>query len=79
MILREKSTQEYIDIACWEFYNCSETSKKICPAYKKGSSDDRFRECWLFIDDNLNGGPEKKGPCASCECLLKYTSNFSIQ
>ena len=77
--MREKSAQEYINIPCWKFYNCPESSKKICPAYKKGNKNEKFRECWLFISDNLNGGPEKKGPCASCEWLTKYTSNFSIQ
>jgi hypothetical protein len=44
---------------CWEYFNCSESSKKICAAYKTGCSDKKFRECWLFINDNKNGGPEK--------------------
>jgi len=70
---------DHIDMPCWKYFKCSESSKKICKAYKKGCSDDKFRECWLFINDNLNGGPEKNGPCTSCEWLLKYTSNFSIQ
>jgi hypothetical protein len=78
-ILGEKSTLEEINIACWKYYNCPESSKNKCPAYKKGSDDKKFRECWLFINNNLNDGPEKNGPCASCEWLLKYTSNFSIQ
>ena len=79
IIQREISTLNYIDVPCWEYFKCSELSKKKCPAYKRGSVDKKFRECWLFINDNLNGGPEKKGPCANCEWLLKYTSNFSIQ
>ena len=79
IILEEKSTLEKINVTCWEYFNCSESSKKICPAFKKGIDDGNFRECWLFIKDNLKGGPEEKGPCASCEWLLKYTSNFSIQ
>ena len=76
---RGASKLNNIDIPCWKYYNCSELSKKKCQAYKKGSLDDKFRECWLFINDNLNGGPEKNGPCAYCEWLSKYTSNFSIQ
>ena len=79
IIQREVSALENIDMPCWKYFNCSESSKNVCNAYKKGCSDEKFRECWLFINDNLNGGPEKNGPCASCKWLLKYTSNFSIQ
>jgi hypothetical protein len=79
IILGKESTLDKINIPCWKYFNCSESSKKICTAYKKGSEDKDFKECWLFINDNIHGGPEKNGPCASCEWLLKYTSNFSIQ
>ena len=79
IIQREISSLNQIDLPCWKYFKCSESSKKTCKAYRKGFRDDNFRECWLFINDNLNGGPEKNGPCASCEWLLKYTSNFSIQ
>lgn len=79
IIQRETSTQNQVNMPCWEYFNCSESSKKICAAYKTGCSDKKFRECWLFINDNINGGPEKNGPCATWEWLLKYTSNFSIQ
>ena len=79
IIQREVSALEKIDMPCWKYFNCSESSKNECKAYKKGCSDEKFRECWLFINDNLNGGPEKNVPCASCKWLLKYTSNFSIQ
>ena len=79
IIFRESSTQKQINIPCWEYFNCSEKNKKLCPAYSRGYRDKKFRECWLFIENNLKGGPEKNGPCASCEWLLNYTSNFSIQ
>jgi hypothetical protein len=77
--LGEKSTFDKINTSCWKHFDCPDSCKNNCPAYKKGSGDDKFCECWLFIDDNLKGGPKRNGPCASCEWLLKHTSNFSIQ
>jgi hypothetical protein len=59
---------------CWEYYNCSEQSRKICPAYHQGKMDNNFKDCFFYIDNTYIGGPEKHGPCLDCD--WRKSNNF---
>jgi len=63
---------------CWDYYNCSEESKKICPAYKIGNENSNFNDCPLWIPNIELGGPEKHGPCYQCEWYKKF-HNFHLK
>ena len=57
---------------CWEYFNCSESTKKQCSAFHIGRGEKKFTDCYIFIKDCRVGGPAKNGPCAECEWYLKY-------
>ena len=57
---------------CWEYFKCSEESKKICTAYRVGKSEKNFKDCYFYVYNSVTGGPEKHGPCVNCEWNQKY-------
>ena len=59
-------------LTCWLYYNCSEDSKKNCLTYKVGNLNEKFVDCSLYMLDDLEGGPEKHGPCKHCEWNKQY-------
>ena len=59
-------------IRCWEYFDCTSFQKTFCPAFINGLGIEKFKDCSLFIEDNLIGGPALYGPCAECEWNLKY-------
>ena len=57
-------------LKCWEYFDCSEESKKECIVYQSRNDKTIFSECW-FKYNTLEGGPAKRGPCYKCDILRK--------
>ena len=64
---------------CWEFKNCPQEVKLLCPAYEYKMG----RDCWMIaISDNDKGCPEtKEGGLDFCidKCLWYKKLNPSLQ
>jgi hypothetical protein len=56
---------------CWEYFDCKEEFRKICPVYQQRSTNYPFCEGW-FIFKSKKGGPAQRGPCSTCEIFISY-------
>ncbi len=56
---------------CWEYFDCEEKFRKICPVYLQHTINFPFCEGW-FIFKSKQGGPAKRGPCSECDVFTSY-------
>jgi len=63
---------------CWEYLNCPENVRRICPAYTSKNGI----ECWKVTETICKGGTEKKGTieeklveCTKCSYYIHMLKN----
>lgn len=52
---------------CWEYWNCSEEVKMICPVHEKGAGS----MCWNFVGGSVPFVERKFDLCGDCPWFKK--------